>query len=75
MVKEIKTIEDIINVVNEENLLFFLEDLKNFLILQIAVKTLESKNLKLEKKTTKFKWIDNGKNDIDINIRIKRIED
>jgi DNA polymerase III sliding clamp (beta) subunit (PCNA family) len=63
---EIKTLDDIINVVNEENIDRFMEEFKDSILaakkFKEALPTLEYKG---------FVWIDDNKNNINIEIETK----
>jgi hypothetical protein len=63
---EIKTLDDILNVVNEENIDRFMEEFKQIILtakeFKKALPTLEYKG---------FVWTDDNKNDINIEIQTK----
>ena len=66
----IRTLEDIRNVITIENVDCFLKDFETWLRLSLITKDIERDTVK-EVEPTVFKWIDDGKNDIKVNITIK----
>ena len=68
MKKEIKTIKDILEVVNQENIEDFLIDFETFLTYATNAKKNMPEGLRLE--SIKFTWIDDGKHDKTIKIKI-----
>jgi len=73
---KIKTINEIFEVVNEENVDCFLEDFSNFVRIRLETKTMcemlfvpdyIERNVKFE---NSFNWIDDRKNDININVNL-----
>jgi len=73
--KELKTIEDIIKVVNEKNIENFLIDFSNYLALQIAINKTTLENIKIISDEKVFHWIDDGKNNISINIKEVKVKE
>lgn len=67
---KLKTIEDIIKVVDENNVDNFIKDFTAFLGLCILQKTCNKIEGVITKHEPIFCWIDDGKNDIKINIKI-----
>jgi hypothetical protein len=68
----IKTIADIIKVVNNDNLKNFLQDFQNYLCMHVALKNIsEGGDIEIIQEEQIFSWIDDGKNDADITIEIK----
>jgi hypothetical protein len=64
---KITTISDILNIVTEENKENFLRDFSNFLTINLKLKNLKINNLIISPKD--FVWIDDGKNDIELEIK------
>ena len=64
---ELKTIKEILDVVNSENIEGFLTDFSCWLGLMIGSKAIGAE----EKYPGVFHWIDDGKNNVSINIEIK----
>lgn len=64
----LRTIKQITNVVNENNIDNFLIDFGNFLRTRIGFKKLGLKGI-AKMDFTSFKWIDDGKTDIIFNIK------
>ena len=60
---EIKTIQDIINCTDKDNVDNFLKDLKSFLEMSYMVKTIAELTGVKSKLSTQFTWIDDGKNE------------
>lgn len=77
---KIKTIQDIINCTNNNNLDNFIEDLKSFLkcshsLQQLAYSIADSKNIprkKAKMKNKGFIWIDDNKHEIKISVSSKK---
>jgi len=70
---KLKTIKDIIEVVNEDNFKTFKVDFENWLGLQVMLKMtnrVAGDIIRVETDSV-FKWIDDGKNDINIKIQVK----
>ena len=69
---DIKTIEDILRVVNSKNKENFLKDFSAWLDINIHLKE-QIKKLKgkVNLKSVNFVWIDDGKNDISVNIKVE----
>lgn len=66
---EIKTVEDMLKVVTDENLDSFLKDLGGFLRMSLTMKELAE--ALGESVDTSFVWIDDGKHDVNIHLGIK----
>jgi meiotically up-regulated gene 157 (Mug157) protein len=66
----IKSIEDILKIITEENKDNFLKDFSNFLTMNINTKKLGLSEVIIN--PTEFMWIDDGKNDIRVNIEFKQ---
>ena len=66
--KKLKSVEDIINVVNENNLDNFIVDFKNYLAMHIVLKIAKEnhKDVDVQVDKTIFQWIDDGKNEINL---------
>ena len=70
---EIKTIEDILAAVNSENVDVFVRDFKAFLLLHLLNRELhEAMGEKKPPEMPQFTWIDDGKNDINITLRVRK---
>lgn len=67
MKHDIKTIEDIVNTVNEDNIENFLKDFSTWLDVRLSIKGTPLENAMIDSDT--FKWIDDGENDTIINIK------
>lgn len=70
---DIKTIWDILKVVNSKNKENFLKDFSAWLDINIYLKE-QVKKARIEKAVnikSNFIWIDDGKNDISVNIKVK----
>lgn len=70
---EIKTLVDILEVVNENNLENFTEDFKTYLQTMILIKGF-SKSMSSEEflRSTRLIWIDDGKHDATVRITSKK---
>jgi len=72
---KIKTIQDFITVVNRDNLDNLVTDFKNFLGLSLVYrelkKEIEIPDVTIELKEDVFNWIDDGKNEVTMNIETK----
>jgi hypothetical protein len=67
---EIRTIHDILKVVNQENKDCFLTDFSNWLSIQLLLQE-QLKGLDIEVKLSEyFNWIDDGKNTINLSFKI-----
>lgn len=68
---ELKTVEDIIKVVNEDNLQNFIVDFTNYLAMHMALKNVQEKEKDVDVQVDKtvFQWIDDGKNEINLKIK------
>jgi len=70
----IEKIEDIFKVVNSNNKENFLKDFSNWLDLNISLKeNVEKSSLKdvIKLPLNQFIWIDDGKNEMNLNIKLK----
>ena len=73
---KIETFEDMLNCTNEDNLDMFLSDLKGAIqsyhmirdTARLSVKNYNSSKIK----TSGYTWIDDGKNEINIELRSKK---
>ncbi len=71
MIKELKTLEDVLAAVTPENVDCFLQDFGAWLHITMHVDAMNKKNgdVRVEQVNRgTFKWIDDGKNDIDIKL-------
>lgn len=73
---KLRTIEDIINVINEENLPNLIIDFTNFLKFNLEIKKLQKtigeENIQIKRSEFGiFHWIDDGKNDQQIKIEVE----
>lgn len=68
--KKIKTLQDIIDVVNSDNLDVFMKDFRNFLENCIVYKSVNIPGLKFG--GARMTWIDDGKNEMTHHIIIKK---
>ena len=67
---ELRTIEDMLNVVNCKNIANFLKDFNQYLELTVLARELNKEmGMKIPTEPV-LKWIDDGKNDVSINIEI-----
>ena len=66
---KLNTIKEIIDILDYENIDNFLIDFNNFLRFKVSLK--EIKEIKIKTTDDCFNWIDDGKNDANINIIIK----
>lgn len=66
---KLKTIEDIVEVVNINNLDNFIIDFKNFLSSRIVAKEITKIGVIEIQTAVFFHWIDDGKNETQINIQ------
>jgi len=66
---KLNTIKEIIDILDNKNVDSFLIDFNNFLRFKVSLK--ELKEIKVETTDDCFNWIDDGKNDVNINIIIK----
>lgn len=77
MEHKIKTIADILSVANAQNLDIFLEDLRKFILLRrdvIEVTRILKETVDIEVENPDiFTWIDDGKNEVFINIKNKEL--
>jgi len=69
----LKTIEDITNVLTNENVDNFLVDFKAWLSYRLKFKEVKIDNL-VKFDNTKFTWIDDGKHEADIRLKVKFIK-
>jgi hypothetical protein len=67
MKHNIKTIEDILNAVNEDNVESFLKDFSTWLDVRLTIKGTPFEKAMIDSDT--FKWIDDGENNTIINIK------
>lgn len=77
MAHELKTLEDVARVVNEENIKVFLVDFEAWLrvgFLLKAVKESVGEKVLIDRDPLLFKWIDDGKNDIHVKFEVKKDE-
>jgi hypothetical protein len=66
------TIEDIQQVITPDNFECFIKDFTTYMATFMAVRELtKDKSVKIESDWSVFHWIDDGKNDIDIKLKIK----
>ncbi len=70
---KIRTIKDIHNAVNEGNLENFLTDFKSYLSIHLVAKKIaeNEEGMRIESDNSVFNWIDDGKNDIDLKIKVR----
>jgi hypothetical protein len=68
---EIKTIKEIIELINETNINNFIVDFTNWLHLRVYVNNLPRS--RFENNDT-FVWIDDNKNEININFKLEKVE-
>ena len=66
---KLNTIKEIIDILDYENIDNFLIDFNNFIRFKVSLK--ELKEIKIETTDDCFNWIDDGKNDVNMNITIK----
>ena len=66
----IKTLQDVIDAVDERNIGAFLVDFSNWLGLHINLRSQKLPEGVEIKSPGEMKWIDDGKNDIDVKIRV-----
>jgi hypothetical protein len=66
---KLNTIKEIIDILDYENIDNFLIDFNNFIRFKVSLK--ELKEIKIETTDDCFNWIDDGKNDVNINIIMK----
>ena len=66
---EIKTLEDVLRVVNDKNVDNFLVDFERWLKIAIATDALTALGIE-RKNPLAMLWIDDGKTDIKINVEI-----
>ncbi|MEK6878915.1 MAG: hypothetical protein AABY22_04870 [Nanoarchaeota archaeon] len=71
MEKELKTIKDILDVVNSDNFENFLIDFRAWLKLHIEIKKLNNPDMIIRPNKESFKWIDDGKNNMILRFEIK----
>lgn len=69
MDKNIKTIEELVAAVNSKNIANFLKDFESWLTMSVMLR--EQNIPGVEHDTSVFKWIDDGKNDIKITIKLE----
>ena len=71
----IKTIKEILEIVNEENVDGFITDFSNWLRFRLHVQSKQVKGVKMiiDNDDT-FNWIDDGKKNIKVNIEIREDE-
>lgn len=67
MKHDIKTIEDIINAVNEDNIENFLKDFSAWLDVRLTIKGTPLEKAMID--SDAFKWIDDGENNTFIDIK------
>lgn len=67
---DLKTVEDITNVLNESNIDNFLVDFKMWLSMRIEFKKIKEMVGVVKFDNTQFRWIDDGKHEADINLKI-----
>jgi hypothetical protein len=68
---EIKTIKEIIELINETNINNFIVDFTNWLHLRVYVNNLPRNRFK---NNDTFVWIDDDKNEININFKLEKVE-
>ena len=70
---QIKTVQDMVDCTNENNLDNFLTDLKGYLTTANMLQTIEESvyGTKEEIGTDGFTWIDDGKHEATINVGVK----
>ena len=67
---KLKTLGEVVEVVNEQNIDNFLIDFRGWLELNILKKPAVKMGIVKQEKEVVFHWIDDGKNDVKINIEI-----
>lgn len=72
MEHKIKTISELIKVVNKNNVENFLEDFSVWLHLCVNLKTFEGENVKISQQKY-FHWIDDGKHDATVRLKVENI--
>lgn len=68
-----RTLEDIVKVINEEKLETFLKDFSKWISFHTGLRmiTLPNEfNIRINSRPLEMNWIDDGKNDVNINIKI-----
>ena len=69
----IKTIEEILKIVNEDNVNNFIKDFSNWLKFRLSIQSKKVKGVEMViDNDDTFKWIDDGKNNIKLNIELKK---
>jgi len=76
---DLKTIKEIVEVINPKNIDNFVVDFKAFLAMQVVIKeatknlsdSITIKSLEDSQKNMVFTWIDDGKNDVTVKVHIK----
>jgi hypothetical protein len=67
---DLKTIEDITNVLTESNIDNFLVDFKMWLSMRIEFKKIKEAEGVVKFDNTQFRWIDDGKHEADITLKV-----
>jgi hypothetical protein len=67
---DLKTVDDIVEAVNEDNISYFIKDFQSFLSIAITLKTIAKLTGNGPVSTNKFVWIDDKKHDKKITINI-----
>jgi hypothetical protein len=70
-VHKLKTIEDITKVLTDKNIDNFLEDFRMWLSMRIEFTKLGISGDTLTFDNSQFRWIDDGKHEADLRIRVK----
>lgn len=66
----LKTIEDIVKVINENNIGNFIKDFATFLTFRMKMKEIAKMTKSKVEMPPTFNWIDDGKNDVNLTINI-----
>ncbi len=70
MEKPIKTIKELLEIVNAGNLDNFLKDFDSWLRFHVSLKGISYHGVEIEVNEDTFLWIDDGKNDITLKFEI-----
>lgn len=69
----IKTIEELLSIVNKENVNNFIKDFSDWLIFRTTLpKTIMEGNVKIEAQNKEFCWIDDGKHNTEITVELMK---
>jgi len=73
---ELKTLEEVIAVVNEDNFNVFMKDFRAWVALHMSIKKVQEMFPSvIRTEGNVFKWTDDGKTEMNINLKFRQPED